>query len=898
MTKKIIGFIESNTTGTGLLFLEKALQLGYRALFLTSNPERYSFLSRVNAEIILVDTQDLRALSETLKMYSPSLVALFSTSEYFIEMTAAVAKDLGLPGNLVSAISDCRNKKVFYEKLAKTPFLIPKTWFVENLDHLIRQRHEFTFPLVVKPVAGTGSIGVKRCAHLGELVQHVEQLLAITTNERGGKAEQGVLIQRYIPGAEYSAEIVVRGNEYHFLGITGKHTTDTAYFIETGHDFPALIPQDLQLKIEGSLKSVLKFFQFSFGPVHIEFKLHESDLLLIEINPRLAGGMIPQLISYACQVDIYETILKLYAGEKVDLPSLKYQGASIRFFLAEQSGQIVDLVSESVLKKSSEVIEVHLNKKVGDHITVHHDFRDRFGCLITRAPNSFLSQQAADQAMQHFYVKIEPKSPSASRGRLSEGPHPLLQQLLKKSKSEAFSYEELRRIASIDMAHILMLHKQQILHPESAILLLKAIRAFETDLPHFFDQLDFSRGTYYAYEAHLRGKLGIEIAGNNHIARSRNDINAALFYLLSRESFQKIFWSMIRLVEALLTQAKKSDQIPLPIYSQHQPAMPGNYAFYLLAMLQSILRNLEDLTQVEKHLNYSPLGAGAGCGTDISIDSRYVASLLGFETVFENAFDAIVNRDFALRYKGILAHLCTTLSRMAQDYQLWTMQESHFFELPDDLCGSSSMMPQKKNPYLLEIVKTKTMDVITNLHTTYAKMHKVPMGNSIEVSSASYDTLEWVTQECLDVIDLMMLVIIHAQAIPKNMVAASRKGLTIATFVANQMRIQESFSFREAHLAVGEMIRKAHLMQEDAFVSLAQYINPSSFQDDQALIHEITQSLKYGGGPASPSLVHQITLCQQEMQRYAQWIQDKEARWNRAISSLNRDVDELINRTS
>ena len=893
MHKKKIAFIESNTTGTGCIFLKKALQMGLEVIFLTQDPRRYSFLSGLNKEVLALNTLDKDSILKSL-LEIPNLAGVFSTSEYYIETAAVVAKALQLRGNDVESIVLCRNKRKFCEKLAASPFLIPQTWFAESMEDVVKQQNDFVYPLVVKPVSGTGSVGVRKCHEFSQVYHQASQLLLKQTNERGIETAPGILIQRFIQGPEFSAEIIGHEGGYYPLGITAKHTTNNDYFIETGHDFPAVdLPAQMQAKIWDTLKGVLKFFNFKFGPAHIEFKIEGSDIVLIEVNPRLAGGMIPQLICYACQIDLYEMIIKLYMNEKLSFQPLTYEGSSIRFFLAKKSGKIIDLVGEEILKQCKNVAEVHFTKQIGDHIKINNDYRDRIGCLITRASSPILSKQSADGAMEHFFVDINSQE---FNGRLSEDPHSLIKQILRKPKDENKWIEELERISNIDLAHLLMLCKNGIIRQENCLPVILEIKNFQKNLPKYFASLDFSRGTYYAYENFLKDKLGLDLSGNNHMGRSRNDINAALFYLSCRDSFLKIYKKSLQLSELLLQKARISELVPLPIYSQHQPAAPGTYTFYLLAILEPVKRILQDLKGLEVYLNTSPLGAGAGGGTDIAIDPQYVAELLGFNTVFCNALDAIANRDFILRYEAILANLCMTLSRIAQDYQLWTTQEFHFFELPDALCGSSSMMPQKKNPYLLEVIKTKTMNLISNLLGTFAKMHKVPIGNSIEVSTAAYDNIDFTTQECLDALDLLILVITHAEPISENMVIANKKGLTIATAVANRMMKQQGISFREAHLKVGGMIRKAQECNENAFIQLAKFLEPSSEKiEDQKLIHHVVEHLKYGGGPAPVLTSNQIKFSSSKLCEFSDWINNQENKWMLAKARLDREVKSFIN---
>ena len=535
-------------------------------------------------------------------------------------------------------------------------------------------------------------------------------------------------------------------------------------------------------KIWNTLKNLVHFLGYTFGPVHIEFKITNGEVVLIEVNPRLAGGMIPELICLACQIDLYKIIINMYANQPINFPDLSYRGASIRFFVPNQAGVITKLANAQQIREQPNVIAVNFNKNVGDRIAIHNDYRDRIGYLISTGSTSSLSAQAADQALQHFYIDVA----GEEKGRLSNKTDPLIKKILIETQNGEKNKREISMITKIDLAHLTMLCKKNLISREKTAQIIREIFILREKLDKYYFALDFSRGTYYAYENYLIHKLGIEISGSNHIARSRNDINAALFYLTCRDAFIKIYKKSISLCELLLEKAKVMVHIPLPIYSQHQPATPGSYAFYLLAVYEPVKRILDDLQHVFGHMNQSPLGCG-GSGTEIPIDPLYVAELLGFDATYSNALDAIANRDFALRFKSILANLGMTLSRMAQDYQLWTTTEFNFFELPDSICGSSSMMPQKKNPYILEVIKSKTMDLVSNLFGTFGKMHKVPLGNSIEVSSAAYSDIEMATNECLNALDLLTLVITNAKPQIQNMLISHQQGLTIATHVANRI---------------------------------------------------------------------------------------------------------------
>lgn len=211
-----IAFIESNTTGTGEIFLLTAQNLGLRVVFLTATPEKYLFLKKLLLHPVIIDTSDTNLVYEHLKKIN-NLVGVISTSESFVYNAAVIAQKFGLPHVTPVAIANCRDKYKFSELLkeAKLPVIATTRNINANFD----------FPVVVKPNPGTGSIGVKLCSSSDELAQHITKLDSMD-----------ILIQEYIAGAEYSAEIIIAGGEYHFLGVTKKHLGPEPYFVEHGHD--------------------------------------------------------------------------------------------------------------------------------------------------------------------------------------------------------------------------------------------------------------------------------------------------------------------------------------------------------------------------------------------------------------------------------------------------------------------------------------------------------------------------------------------------------------------------------------------------------------------------------------------------------------------------------------
>lgn len=863
---KTFAFIESNTTGSGMEFIKIALLEGYTVLFLTSDPFRYPLLSQFDIELVEIDTTDYRKLTTELRRRE-DIIGIFSSSEYFIETAARVASQLGLRGNSVKAINDCRHKERLYFLLESKGFSVPKTQFIqENIEC----NPIIDFPIIVKPSNGSGSFGVKLCQNLSSFRVQKDKIFS-EPNERG-EGNQGVLMQEYVPGFEYSAEVIITEDQCILIGITKKHVQPGENFIEYGHDFPlSLEPSKLKTltdTIEGALKAV----GYSFGPAHIEFKWVKGKVTFIEINPRLAGGMIPQLIQLATGQNIYAIILNLYAGKKVDFTFIHNRGASIRFFVANHEGIIKQMATLRNFRGVKDLKTIVFTKAVGDEINLHHDFRDRIGYVIVEGKNSQASRKKADRALEKFFIQIDPKEKSSSK----EIQHSLLKKLMSEEVSVEDKIKELENISKIDLAHILMLCANGVIDEAKGKELLQEIMVFRNAIKEKVCALDFSRGTYIAYENFLKERLGRSFAGMSHLARSRNDINATIAKLKFRVAFSKIYEKLEGFLEVLLNTAELHLETPLPIYSQFQAAVPGSYGFYLIAIANCLFRVMEDLHHIEPELNIMPLGSGTGSGTNIQIDPSFIASMLGFKTFYQNALDAISHRDFSLRFKNILSLIAVELSRVAQDFQLWSTREFALFDLPQAICGASSMMPQKKNPYLLEVIKSRSGDVLAELNLTYMKMYKVPTGNSIEVSHAEKNELDNIVLKMIEALDLIGLVIDSAIPSIANIEKSNQAGFTVSTMLANQLVQKEKIPFREAYEKIKETL------------------NSASIDWNDASIHFSAQA--YGGGPSIENCTKEIKNGRKKMIHSKAWSGQLSLFWQEAELSLMEKVKQFISK--
>lgn len=850
-------FIESNTTGSGERFVQAACKMGLSVVFLSKNLSKYPYIKTSNVNLVEVDTKDQKAILDALRPYD-SISGVFSTSEYFIEMAAKIGKIFNVPANEPRAVSLCRNKDLFYQLNRSSIYKMPTTFVINSSQNLDQYLHlpSLEYPVVIKPSSGSGSVGVKKCLSGHELKE------AYTMQE-----SEHVVIQNYVSGPEYSAEILVNGKEKMHLGITKKYTTDSDYFVEIGHDFPAPVPKNFEKQVWRAMDALLEDVGFTYGPAHIEFRAHEGEIVIMELNPRLAGGMIPELISLATGIDIYSLLLKMYMGEKISLVQRKNRGASIRFFIPEKKGILKKVSNLDKLLKFKGIKEIKLVKNPGDFIEKSNDFRDRVGFLITSGKNVDVAREIADQALKQVEIEMDKE-----KGRLAGKPHQEIIRILRNHADKEKVSKELLRIAQIDQVYLLMLLKQNLLNKADVLPVLKESSYFQENIASCVTKLDFSRGTYYAYENYLRSQVGVKLSGNNHIGRSRNDIQATLLHMELRDALLGISSKLLEVLDHILEKTESSYEVYLPIYSQYQPAAPGTYAYYLTSISNALLRILADLKHVAKEIWMCPLGSGAGVGTEFPIDQDFIADCLGFEAPFSHALDAISNKDTLVRFGAVLANLSVLTSRIAEDYQLWTTVEFSFFELPDFLCGSSSMMPQKKNPYLLEVIKAKSIDTSSEFSSLLYQMHTVPTGNSLQVTMSAFKKLDSLYKGQLEAIELLDLVITHAVPNAQKMYQSHKRGGTLATYFANELMKRKSISFREAHEEVGEIIREEQSLKEDPFDAL---VNRLGFCVDKGIekrLKELSTDLIFGGGVGTTPIF--IKAAQKETSSVRCWITD------------------------
>jgi len=407
MSNQWFAFIESNTTGTGKQFLTAARKARLCPALLTADPTRYQGFDDSLVKVVTVNTSSESAVFEkcrSMRAAAGGLAGVWSSSEYYIGMAANIARRMNLPGPSPTAVRNCRNKEL--ESLSDAGVLVPSCRGVSSIRGAIAAASQLGWPVIVKPIKGTGSVGVKLCWTEDEVRQHARALLRQRRNERGQGVLRRILVQEYVVGQEYSVETF----NTEIVGITRKHLGAAPYFVEVGHDYPAALgKRDLAALAQVS-RDALSALGLGWGPAHIELRLTPKGPSIIEVNPRLAGGFIPELVRLATGIDLVSATVRLAAGRPVKLVAKHREYASIRFVLPHSNGTLVGVSGWHEAARGKNIAQAQLYVAKGATIQIRSDFRDRLGHVISVAAKAANAISAVERASAYLDLKIDPST--------------------------------------------------------------------------------------------------------------------------------------------------------------------------------------------------------------------------------------------------------------------------------------------------------------------------------------------------------------------------------------------------------------------------------------------------------------------------------------------------------
>ena len=444
-------------------------------------------------------------------------------------------------------------------------------------------------------------------------------------------------------------------------------------------------------------------------------------------------------------------------------------------------------------------------------------------------------------------------------GRFDKNTDALVDEL---NASIGFDFRMYRQDIAGSLAHSAMLAKQGIITNEDAELIATGLKGILADIDA--GALSFENDVediHMAIESDLTRRIG-DAGKRLHTARSRNDQVALDIRLYLKQEIAELRLLVLDLLETVLNLAERNTDVIMPAYTHLQRAQPTTFAHYMMAYANMLRRDVTRLEDCLERMDECPLGSGALTATTYPIDREFVARELGFARITQNSLDGVSDRDFALELMNDLSILMMHLSRFSEEIIMWCSWEFKFVELDDAYSTGSSIMPQKKNPDIAELVRGKTGRVYGDLMTLLTVMKALPLAYNKDMQEDKepvFDAIDTV-KKCLPVFAAMINTM---RLIPENMRAAAGKGFINATDCADYLT-KKGLPFRDAYTVVGKLVNhciEASKTLETLEIEEYRKLSPVFDTDvyDAISLDTCVAMRNVAGGPAKQSVEAQMS---------------------------------------
>ena len=450
-------------------------------------------------------------------------------------------------------------------------------------------------------------------------------------------------------------------------------------------------------------------------------------------------------------------------------------------------------------------------------------------------------------------------------GRFSESTDAFVEEF-----TESVSFDKELALYDIkgSIAHARMLGKQGIIPQEDAEKIIKGLEEIRKEIEEGkFQWKKELEDVHMNIEKALIEKIG-DVGGKLHTGRSRNDQVITAFRLYLKEETNNIIQLLRQLKKALLEKAKETVDIVMPAYTHLQRAQPVRMAHYFLAYLEMYNRDEERFSDTLKRIDQMPLGSGALAGVDFPIDREMTAKELGFSQIMRNSLDATASRDAIIEFLSDAAICMSNLSRQSEDLIIWNSAEFFFIELPDKLTTGSSIMPQKKNPDVLELIRGKTGRVYGDLVALLTIVKGLPMAYNRDLQEDKEPVFDAVRTLKGSIIG--MTKIIEGLKPRKEVMEKAAGGFALATDLANYL-VRKGMPFRQAHHVVGQIV--GYLTQQNReleSITLEELKKFTPLFEEDALNilspYYVSDARKSYGGTAKERILEQIKYWEEKLQ--------------------------------
>jgi len=409
------------------------------------------------------------------------------------------------------------------------------------------------------------------------------------------------------------------------------------------------------------------------------------------------------------------------------------------------------------------------------------------------------------------------------------------------------------------MAHAEMLGKEGIIPDTDATAITDALKGILSDIESGVLSIDLSSEDIHSFvEAELIKRIG-DAGRRLHTGRSRNDQVALDMRMYAKEEISELSKLLVELLEVLLALAKKHKTDIMPGYTHLQLAQPVTLAHHLLAYVQMFRRDFERLSDCCKRVDVLPLGSGALATTTYPLDREFLAEKLNFDAISSNSMDAVSDRDFCIEFVSALSITMMHLSRFCEELILWSSDSFGFVEMADAYSTGSSIMPQKKNPDMAELIRGKTGRVYGSLVALLTMMKSLPLAYNKDMQEdkeSVFDAAD-TTKACLSVFSGMLKTLTFKT---EKMYDAAKEGYTNATDVADWL-VKNGMTFREAHEVTGRLVlyaieknKKLNDLTLEEYTSISGIFNESVYS--AISVESCVNARNITGGP-SENAVHE-----------------------------------------
>ena len=449
-------------------------------------------------------------------------------------------------------------------------------------------------------------------------------------------------------------------------------------------------------------------------------------------------------------------------------------------------------------------------------------------------------------------------------------------------------------------AHTLMLFQNDIITKNDTKKILSALETLKSEK---LDSASGAEDIHELIESLVIEKAGMESGGKMHTARSRNDQVALDIRMKIRDDINIICNCLLDTIESLVSVAKNHQKTIMPLYTHLQQAQAGLFSHYLLAHADVLFRDFQRLFGTFERVNQSPLGAGPVGGTSIPIDRHFTAKMLGFDDLVENSIDATSTRDFVAEYVAMVSILMTNLSKISEDLIIWSSSEFSFIELSDEFTSPSSVMPQKKNPDLLELTRGKTAEVIGNLTAVLTTVKGLASGYGRDLQQIKSSI--WSTSKIsISALVILKSIFLTMKVNQKQMKKVTESSNLIALDIAEKL-VLEGIPFRVTHKIAGVLVQLSYQSKKPISKLTLDQIKKSVLDTkvDPKIVLQIistttvVSSLKDRKSFGSSGYEEQKRMIADRISKINQYritVAKRENKINSSIEILSKQIDELI----